>query len=173
MKQVISAVAFSLLLASSAMAQNKPAGEPDNAAAAMKVETPKFVEMVASSNMFEIESSKLAEQKSQSEDIKAFAEQMIADHTKAGEDLKATGQTPPMKYAPKHAGMIKLLEAADGADFDALYLDMQAQAHMEAVMLFRTYSASGDDEKVVAFAKKTLPTLEMHMAHVKELVAKK
>lgn len=171
MKQVISAVAISLLLASSAMAQEK-AGDPDKAAAAMKVETPKFVEMVASSNMFEIESSKLAEQKSKDDDIQAFAKHMIKDHTKAGDDLKAAGQTPPMKYAPKHAAMMKLLEGANGADFEALYLDMQAQAHVEAVSLFRTYAGSGDDQKVVAFAKNTLPTLEMHQKHVKEIVAK-
>ncbi|GHD15120.1 DUF4142 domain-containing protein [Tianweitania populi] len=172
MKQVLSAVAISLLLASSAMAQEK-AGDPDMAAAAMKVETPKFVEMVASSNMLEIESSKLAEKKSKDEDIQAFAKHMIKDHTKAGEDLKATGQTPPIKYAPKHAAMMKLLENAEGKDFDALYIDMQTQAHMEAVMLFRTYAGSGDDEKVVAFAKNTLPALEMHMDHIKKIVAKK
>jgi putative membrane protein len=172
MKKVISAVAVSLLLASSAMAQEKSAGDPDKAAAAMKVETPKFVEMVASSNMFEIESSKLAEQKSKDEDIQAFAKHMIKDHTKAGEDLKAAGQTPPMKYAPKHAAMMKLLENAEGKDFEALYIDMQTQAHMEAVMLFRTYAGSGGDEKVVSFAKKTLPALEMHMDHVKKIVAK-
>lgn len=171
MKQVISAVAVSLLLASSAMAQEK-SGDPDKAAAAMKVETPKFVETVASSNMFEIESSKLAEKKSKNDDVQALAKHMIKDHTKAGEDLKAAGQNPPMKYAPKHAGMIKLLENAEGADFDALYIDMQAQAHMEAILLFRTYAGSGDDAKVVAFAKNTLPTLEMHQKHVKEIVAK-
>ena len=173
MKQIISAAAVSLLLASSAIAQDMPAGSPDKAAPAMNVEAPKFVEMASASNMFEIESSKLAQEKAPSEDVKQFAGQMITDHTKAGEDLKAaTDNAPPMKLAPKQAAMMELLQNAQGDAFEQLYIDMQAQAHMEAVMLFRTYSGAGDDEQLVAFAKKTLPTLEQHMMHVKDLVAK-
>ena len=60
-------------------------------------------------------------------------------------------------------------EAAEGSDFQTLYIDMHAQAHREAVALFRTYAGSGDDAAVVAFAKATLPALEMHMTHVTAL----
>jgi len=48
---------------------------------------------------------------------------------------------------------------------------MQAQAHMEAVGLFRTYAGSGDNQTIVGFAKETLPALETHLAHVMMLVA--
>lgn len=62
------------------------------------------------------------------------------------------------------------LSAAKGKDFDDLYLDMRAQAHMEAVGLFRTYAGSEDNQTIVGFAKETLPALETHRAHVEMLV---
>lgn len=67
--------------------------------------------------------------------------------------------------------MLDQLKAAEGKDFDILYVDMQAQAHMEAVALFRTYAGAGDDQTLVGFAKETLPRLETHLGHVKMLVA--
>ena len=75
------------------------------------------------------------------------------------------------RTAQMQSGMLKLLEGAQGQDFDMLYVDMQAGAHMEAVALFDTYSKPGDDAALTSFAKQTLPTLEMRLMHVKELVA--
>ena len=144
-------------------------------AATMKVDTETFATAVASSNDFEIESSKLAKDKSESADVKSFADEMISDHMKAGEAFKQamkSGDNTSAKPAlsPKHAAMLELLKAASGKDFDALYIDMQAGAHMEAVSLFSTYAETGDDPEVTSFAKKTLPTLEMHKDHVMKLV---
>ena len=49
--------------------------------------TPDFVKEVAISDMFEIESSKLAEQKGNAQE-KSFAQQMVIDHTKTSTELK-------------------------------------------------------------------------------------
>ncbi|MBD8556676.1 DUF4142 domain-containing protein [Rhizobium sp. CFBP 8762] len=176
MYKVIAPALLAAALMSGAV-QAKDAKPADSAKAMMKVDTADFAKTVMSSNAFEIKSSELAKQKSSLDDVKMFADQMIKDHTKADADLKTAlsaskMDAPAPMLAPKHDAMIKQLEAVDGADFDALYIDMQAQAHMEAVALFRTYIASGDDKQVVAFAKKTLPSLEIHMKHVTELVAK-
>ncbi|MER9544787.1 DUF4142 domain-containing protein [Mesorhizobium sp. M0437] len=51
------------------------------------------------------------------------------------------------------------------------YIDMQTQAHKEAVALFSAYANSGDDPAMKEFAKKTLPVLQMHERHVKDLAA--
>ena len=139
------------------------------------IATPDFVKVATSSNAFEIRSGELARDKASSEDVKAFAAGMIADHTKAGRELLAAlGQSAPPAgdpLSPRHAAMIALLEGARDADFERLYIDMQAGAHMEAVSLFRTFSKSGDDVEVVAFAKAALPVLERHETHIMEIVA--
>jgi len=151
----------------------QPAGE---AAPMMVIDTPSFLEVVASSNAFEIRSSQMAAQKAKDPAVKAFAAQMVTDHTRAGEALKSLlGEKKtalPDEVAPKHAKMLSQLEAANGADFDVLYVDMQTQAHMEAVALFQTYAGSGEDAVIVGFAKQTLPTLVTHEHHIKMLATK-
>lgn len=169
---IISAV---LLTGTTAAVAAEDAKDADAAIAVMQVDKPSFVKMAGSANMFEIESSKLALQKSASDDVKQFARKMIDDHTKAGEKLTAIlkeegDAPPPTTLDPKHADAMKLLAAA-GKDFDAAYIGLQHGAHMEAVMLFRTYAGKPDDKKVGDFAAETLPTLEMHLEHVKKLVA--
>jgi putative membrane protein len=173
------ALAVTVLISGPALAQEQKAKPAGDASPIMVVETPTFLSQTMSSNQFEIRSSQLAGEKSDDGDIKELADMIVADHTKAGEKLKATleskGSAPPADapLAPKHARMVSQLEAASGAEFDTLYLDMQAQAHMEAVALFRTYAGSGDDQSLVGFARETLPRLETHLAHVKEIVAAK
>ena len=173
MNKLISAslVSFSLLTSTAAMAA-MPASA-DKAAAAMNVDKASFVKVVTSSNAFEIESSKLAEQKAKDADVKEFAKQMITDHTMAAGELKKAamlGDEKPM-LSPKHAAMLEILKGASEQEFQPLYIDMQASAHMEAVTLFATYAKGGDDPAVQEFAGKTLPKLEMHKMHVTKLVA--
>jgi putative membrane protein len=137
-----------------------------------------FVKMVSSSNKLEIDSSKLAVDKTSSPEVKAFAEQMIADHTKAGEEfmaaLKKEGEEPPAaELTPRHRDQLKQLEGVQDENFDATYVALQQAAHVEAVDLFRTYAEKPDDAVLAEFAKKTLPTLEMHLDHAKKLAAAK
>ena len=48
-------------------------------------------------------------------------------------------------------------------------VEMQTDAHKDAVALFSTYAKSGDDPAMKEFAKKTLSVLKMHEKHAKEL----
>lgn len=76
---------FLALSVSPSLAEDaKPA---DTSIAVMQFDKATWVKTVAGANFFEIESSKIALEKSSSEDVKKFAQQMIDDHTKAGEKL--------------------------------------------------------------------------------------
>jgi putative membrane protein len=176
-RYIAMAAIASALFAIPAVAQEMKAKPAGDAAPMMTLDRETFLETVASSNAFEIQSSELAEESAKDDRLKQAAKVIIADHRKAGEKLKAMlegkGTTPPAETLnPKHQKMLDQLSAAKGADFDILYLDMQAQAHMEAVALFRTYAGSGEDQSLVGFAKETLPALESHLAHVTMLVMK-
>ena len=165
---LVVATALSPVAASAAMPESV-----DKAAPAMNMDKASFLKLVESSNAFEIQSSQMAEKKARDGDVKEFAKHMIADHTKAGEELKTAAKLPadaqPM-LSPKHAAMLKTLESANEQEFQPLYIEMQAAAHREAVTVFATYAKGGDDEAVKAFAAKTLPTLQMHKMHVMKLV---
>ena len=127
--------------------------------------------MAASSNMFEIRSSQMAQDRATDPALKDFAARMIADHEKAGTDLKAAAGDIPVPAEPsaEHADMIGLLEDAEGTEFDNLYKTMQVRAHAEAVALFQGFAEGGDDADLKAFAAATLPVLEEHRAHIEEI----
>ncbi|WP_245197484.1 DUF4142 domain-containing protein [Labrys sp. LIt4] len=135
-----------------------------------------FVSKAAVSNMFEIESSKLALKNASNADVKAFAQQMIDDHTKAGDELKSTLAAAgniqmPQALDAAHKTSLDSLAGKSGAAFDDAYVADQKKAHDEAVALFTEYSTSGDNPQLKGFAGKTLPVLKMHQQHAQKLGA--
>lgn len=139
----------------------------------MKLDKASFAASAASANQLEIATSEIALKRAKSPEVKAFAQQMITDHTKAGAMFTTAatqeGVAIPDQLMPKHASMVSTLESASDADFDRAYIDLQTAAHNEAVSLFRSYSDAPDSEPLGSFAKNTLPTLEKHLEHVKTL----
>jgi putative membrane protein len=137
-----------------------------------------FVAAAVPSNLFEIQSSELALQNATSAPVKQFAQQMIADHTAAGERLQAVlaqsgaADAPPMSLDPPHEAMMTQLQNASGESFDITYINLQLQAHEEAVSLFSAYASSGDDQALRAFAAETLPVLQHHLSEVLALAGR-
>ncbi len=142
---------------------------------AKSVSTQNFVQTASIANEFEIESSQLALEKSQNKDVKKFAQRMVDDHTKTGDKMKEALSASDAKAEPadglddKHQKLIDKLKSVSNDNFDNQYIDMQTTAHKEAVSLFGTYSKSGKDATLKDFASETLPTLQQHLEHVKQL----
>jgi putative membrane protein len=134
--------------------------------------TQDFVTKVSVSDMFEIQSSKLAVQKG-NENVRAFARQMITDHTKTSSELKGmVGKAKaklPSGLDAEHQKMLDQLQKLAGDQFSQTYAGMQVQAHEEAVKLFESYASGGDDAQLKAWAAKTLPALKEHLQHAKAL----
>jgi putative membrane protein len=145
--------------------------------AAASVSGEEFVKTAGVAGMFEIDSSKIAATKSSNGDVKAFAQRMISDHTKAAEELKTVAKSAGDKYVlptaldPDHQKMIDELNKADPSKFDATYVRMQTDAHKDAVALFGDYSKQGDEPKLREFAAKTLPVLQDHYDMIKRVAA--
>jgi putative membrane protein len=155
-----------------AMAEN--VATADAPLAVLAAPTPEFVTKVAISDMYEIEASKLALANSKNADIKAFAQQMVTDHSATtasvkkivGEDKLAP---PPAALDADHAKLIADLKAAKPDDFDGLYLDQQEDAHEAALALLQGYAAGGENAKLKAFAAETAPKVSMHLDMAKKL----
>jgi putative membrane protein len=162
-----------LVLAGPVVAQDN--ATPAAAAQAAITDPAQFAAMASVSNMFEIQSSELAMERAVSEEVKAFAQQMIADHTKAGDDMATAageeGVTPASELDQKHQDILNTLGSLEGEAFDAAYIEAQVQAHDEAVTLFEGFAANGSEGPLKAFAASTLPTLQQHQAHVHEMAA--
>lgn len=141
--------------------------------AAQQISSEEFVTMAASSDMFEIQSSQLAVANSKQDGVRQFAEMMIADHTKASQELKtAAGEasvTLPAQMDEKHAAELEKLKNAQGEQFDAAYVQAQLAAHQEALKLLRSYAQGGDSEPLKAHAAKTAPVVQGHLEHAQRL----
>ena len=156
-----------LLLASVALAQTPPAaGTPS---------TQDFVNKVAISDMFEIQSSQLALSKQADADTKPFAEKMVQDHQKTSNELKALvdgGKVKaklPTALDAEHQKMLDDLKAKNGKDFDQSYDQAQLKAHRDAVALFEAYAKGGDNAELKGWAGQTLPHLKEHLSMAEKL----
>ena len=170
MKRPVAALlAFSLVTMPLAFAQN--ADDPATVLKAMSAVTtaPDFVNAASYSDKFEIDSSNLAQGNTTNKAVMDFAKQMIADHSKASEELRNTAKadglavTPPPALDARRQAMIDVLTPLKEAQFDAKYIEFQTHAHKEGVALFTAYSSNGDKPELKAFAAKTLPTLQEHL----------
>jgi putative membrane protein len=140
------------------------------------VPTIEFVKQAYTGNQFEIASSKIALKKSQNDKVKKFAQMMIDDHTRSiaglDEAVRTSGMDPVYVETildSNHQQIIKKLQDAPAKDFDKQYIEAQTNAHKEAIKLFEDYSKDGGNTTLQYFAGKTLPTLNMHKQHLKDL----
>ena len=137
--------------------------------------TEEFVTEAAGSDMFELESSKLALERSQDSATKSFAQQMITDHTKTSEELKAMVTSGKVKAAisasisSAQQSMLDDLKKLNDDDFAKLYHSAQEDAHEDAVDLFKRYGEEGENAELKAWAAKTRPALEHHLMMAKNL----
>jgi putative membrane protein len=136
-----------------------------------------FARTAAMSDLYEMEASRLAEQKSQNAQVKQFAQHMLRDHGKTTNELK--GMVPqiegvsasqlPTSLDQQHQALMQQLQAAQGAEFDRTFARQQVQAHQTAVDLFRNYAQSGDHAQLKQWASRTLPSLEEHLREAQQL----
>ena len=140
---------------------------------------PAFAGKAAMSDMYEIAASTLAVANAKDPAVKKFAQDMVDAHTKTTAGLKAAlakdnvTVTPPAMLDASHQALIDALKAAKGADFDALYVSQQTDAHTQALAAMQGYAASGASRAVKAFAADTAPKVEGHLKMVKGLAAKR
>jgi putative membrane protein len=128
-----------------------------------------FIIQASIGNLQEIQIAKLALQRSTNSEIKAFANQMIADHGNAEAQLMQIIRTRNFQIpaeaieTPVEDLMLKNLPAKD---FDRMYVHMMVPDHRQTVQLFESYALTGKDPDVNSFAKQTLPKLKEHLAAI-------
>lgn len=126
-----------------------------------------FFEEAAKSGMKEVEVSNAVRARLASPQVRAFAEMMVADHTAANIELKALASRKGVALpAEKKNHAEKWGDKSGNVDKD--YVDEMEDDHEEAVELFEKASRS-EDADIAAFAQKTLPKLQHHLAQVRSL----
>jgi len=132
-----------------------------------------FVKAAARGGLAEVELGKLAQQKASSNDVKQFGERMVADHSKANDELKSLAEskniTLPTTMSARDQALYDRLSKLSGEAFDRAYIRAMVRDHRKDVNEFRREARSGRDPDVKAFASKTEPTLEEHLKQAREI----
>lgn len=162
--------------------ENVPGGgTPANPATVAEAEAPGpetaggFVTRAALSDMYEIESSRLALERSQSAPIRAYAQRMIDEHTRMSNEMKAAvaqaglQANPPSVLDAERTELIRELRESGPGDFDGKYVDQQTESHENALNLFRGYANNGDNDALKQRAALGAPMIENHLQTVRAL----
>jgi putative membrane protein len=133
-----------------------------------------FLKKAAHSGNFEVQGSQLALKKSKNPEVQKFAKQMVEDHTKANQELKALAMKKKVEVSADPSfmqrGSLMLLGTNDGHDFDQNYADnVGVDAHEATVELFEKAAKNADDAEVKQFASKQLPALKHHLEMARAL----
>ncbi len=127
-----------------------------------------FLENAAQGSFAEVEASKLALEKSESQDVKDFAQKMIDDHQKMLDRItalaKAKGQELPDGPSIMQKTEITALKALSGGAFDAMYVNrIGVAAHESTVEMYEEANQETEDPEVKALIGELLPTLREHL----------
>lgn len=142
---------------------------------------PQIAAIVVTANQVDIDAGKLAESKTKSKDVKAFAQQMVTDHsgvnkaaTALVKKLNVTPEDNPTSQSLKQGGdanLTKLKTLSDGS-FDKSYIDHEVAYH-ESVLdaLDKTLIPSAKNEELKALLVKVRPAFVAHLEHARHVQA--
>ena len=121
-----------------------------------------FIQKAAGGGQQEVENGKMAEKQGKSADVKRIGARMVADHTKANKELTDLANRKGVKFDTRGVRAQNI----GSADFDRQYLKLLETDHKNDVAEFQKEAKSGDDRDVKAWAAKTLPMIQGHLAMV-------
>jgi putative membrane protein len=151
-----------------------------------------FVEQMVMGGTAEVELGNMAKQKAASPEVKQFADRMVRDHTRAGEELKqiASKHSIPAsaQIDEKHRDLMNKLSSLRGADFDREYMNAMVEGHEDVVDELQKHASEdrfGDNKGAVKpepsnnpaeadinmWAANALPTVREHLEMAKQIQA--
>jgi putative membrane protein len=171
-RSLVLVAALLCVTGSASMAQDNATKAQSNASAK------EFVEMAGSSGLAEVEMGELGVKKATNSQVKAFAKRVVADHTKANQELvtvsKGKGVQVPSSRSAMHKATVEKFQQQDaGKSFDRDYMEQMIEDHKADVELFETAADNAQlDIDLRSYAKRTLPTLREHLTEAQTIQSK-
>lgn len=133
-----------------------------------------FVERAARANLTEVEFGELASQQATDPAVRAFAQQMIDEHTTAQNELKTIADKYddvdwPTGMDEQHRQLRETLTSLTGYPFDSAYMVSQVMDHENTRALFQNAVDDADEPEVKAYATKYLPHIEQHLTEATQI----
>lgn len=135
-----------------------------------------FVTKASQGGMLEVALGQVVAKNAKTADVKAFANTMVTDHSKANDELSALagkkGVTVPVQLEDSKKSKVDDYEKMTAPKLDKKYADDMVEDHEDDVKEFQKASTDLKDPDLRAWAAKTLPILQHHLAMAKDMDAK-
>ena len=149
---------------------------------AAKPTDPQIAHIAYTAGQLDIEAAKQALNKSKNQDVRAFAQQMVGDHTAVNDQalalvkrLKVTPEdNPTSKTLTQQAEATRnKLANLNGAAFDKAYVDNEVAYHKTVnTALSDTLIPDSQNAELKALLQKGLTLFQAHQKHAEELAGK-
>jgi putative membrane protein len=135
-----------------------------------------FVRQVFESDAAEVQLGQLAQQKSQSPDVKQLGQKMAENRAKLDEQLKPIAQQlsveMPKKPSKKQKELVAKLEALSGPQFDEEYLKAVAKDNQKDEKNFQSEAGAAQNPNLQQAAKQDESILAQHQQSVEQIAQK-
>ena len=133
-----------------------------------------FVTKAMEGGMAEVELGKLAADKSQSPDVKQFAEKMVNDHSQMGDKwfkpvAKEIGVSEPKGPSKKDKKLIEKLQGLSGQEFDTQYIQAMVKDHKEDLKDFQSEAQAAQDPNVKQIAEQGTKVVSQHLQMIEQI----
>ncbi len=132
-----------------------------------------FVRNALQGGMAEVQLGQLTLQKSNNDQVKQFAQRMIDDHTKLGEQMKPVAQqigvSEPNSISKKDKTTIAKLQSLSGPAYDQAYIKDMVKDHKKDLSDFQTEASSGQDQTVKDAANQGSKVIAQHLQMIQQL----
>lgn len=132
-----------------------------------------FVREMMQSDAVEVQLGQLAQEKSQSDDVKQFAQKMIENRKRLDDQLaplaKQLDVSQPNGPDKKTKKEIEKMQAMSGPQFDEEYIRTIEKAHEKDVKSFKQAAEASQNPNIQKTAQADAPVIEQHLAAVQKL----
>jgi predicted outer membrane protein len=172
-----------------ASSHHVPSSTKENAATqndnAPTGQTSVILSQIHQANLTEIALGKLAENKASAPEVRAYADQLVEDHTsvdrtvvamaqKKGTHLRdQTASSRPGSKGTQNVGQFdRKLTSASGHAFDQLFLEQTGTDHQRLIRKLQQDREDANDDDIEALIDKIVPILEQHRELAQILIKK-
>ena len=147
---------------------------PNGRLAGQAILDEQFARHAAQGGMAKVKLGQLGRERGASEAVKVFAQRMIAQHSRANDELKQVAAKAnislPAEISAKDQSTYDRLAKLSGGEFDRVYAKDMLDDHVADVTECRKEANGGRNEDVKNFAAQALPMLREHLSEARQML---
>ena len=132
-----------------------------------------FVSKALQGGLTEVQLGQLTLQKSENPQVKEFAQKMIDDHTRLGEQMKPVAKqlnvSIPDQPSKKDRKLISQMQSLSGTAYDQAYVKDMVKDHKQDLSDFQAEASNGSDPTVKDAATQGSKVIAQHLQMAQQL----